>query len=108
MEIHSSFKGQGRPVLVSCNPRFETFPGSGQMIIIPLNYGFGAATYFNGVHKISHTILCREFDGCGLNYQYDDFIQAADEILQAHLKSPLVHQSFKIQALKLIKECPLV
>ena len=108
MEIHSSFKGHGRPVLVSCNSRFETLPGSGQMIIIPLNQGFGAATYFNGEYKISHTIFCKEFDGCCIRYQYDDFIQAADEILQAHLESSLVRQSFKIQALELIKECPLV
>ena len=48
MKIHPSFRGHGRPVLVSCNSRFETLPGSGQMIIIPLNQGFGAATYFNG------------------------------------------------------------
>ena len=108
MKTHPSFRGHGRPVLVSCNSRFETLPGSGQMIIIPLNQGFGAATYFNGAYKISHTIFCKEFDGCCFRYQYDDFIQAADKILQAHLESPLVLQSFKIKALELIKECLLV
>ena len=108
MKIHPSFRGHGRPVLVSCNSRFETLPGSGQMIIIPLNQGFGAATYFNGDLRISHTIFCKEFDGCCPRYQYDDFVQAADKILQAHLESPLVQQSFKIQALELIKECPLI
>lgn len=108
MKIHPSFNGHGRPVLVSCNSRFETLPGSGLMIIIPMNQGFGAATYFKGEHKISHTIVCREFDGCFPRYQYDDFVQASDEILQAHLESSLVHPSFKTHALELIKECPLV
>lgn len=108
MKIHPSFKGHGRPVLVSCNSRFETLPGSSLMIIIPINQGFGAATYFKGEHKLSHAIICREFDGCCLRYEYDDFVQASDEILQAHLESTLVHQSFKIHALELIKECPLV
>lgn len=108
MKVHPHFRGHGRPVLVSCHSRFETLPGSGQMIIIPLNQGFGATTYFNGEYKISHTIFCKEFDGCCPRYEYDCFIQAADEVLQAHLESILVRQSFKIQALELIKECPLV
>lgn len=108
MKIHPSFNGHGRPVLVSCNPCFETLPGSGLMIIIPMNQGFGAATYFKGEHKLSHTIVCREFDNCFPRYQYDDFVQASDEILQAHLESSLVHPSFKTHALELIKECPLV
>lgn len=108
MKVYPSFRGHGRPVLVSCHSRFETLPESGMMIIIPIQQGFGAATYFNGERKISHTILCKEFDGECPRYQYDDFVQATDELLQAHLESSLVHQSFKIQALELIKECPLI
>lgn len=105
--MKKSYKGCGRPVLVSCHTQYETLPGSGMMIIIPTTGGFGAATYFRDEPKISHKVFCDEFDGCHCGYQYEDFVQASDKILLTHLTDSRVTLEFYQRALELISECPL-
>lgn len=107
MKIHTSYKGAGRPVLVTCKSEYETLAGSGLMVIIPHTAGFGAATYFRGESMISHKVFCDEYDGCYCGYEYDSFQQATDEVLLKHLEDAKINPEFRADALELIKECPL-